>query len=127
VQKHLHPPRALLDRGLFQRVLVPNLFHRLNECRRFVAARVGEDRLPAGPEEPGYQVGEGRGVLAFVEDIGGEDEVKGSQTTDVRCAPVEEGLIRFQAQVRAGVVGREIEGSLVVVRRKYRCAAGECD
>ncbi len=66
VQKHLHPPRALLDRGLFQRVLEPNLFHRRKEYRRFVAARVGEDRLPAGPEELGYEVGESRRVLAFV-------------------------------------------------------------
>ena len=63
----------------------------------------------------------------FVEHVSGEDEIEESQTTDVRCAPVEEGLIGFEVQVRAGVVGGKVEGSLVVVRGEYRGAAGECD
>jgi hypothetical protein len=125
MQEHLHPPRALLDRDLFQRVLEPMFLHRLEKDRRFVSAGVGEDRHPTGPEEPGHQIGEGSGILAFVEDVGGEDEVERSHAPNVRRAPVEEGRIWLPAQVHAGVVGREVEGCLVVVCRQHRCTAVE--
>ncbi len=127
MQKHFYPPRALLDRGLFRRVPEPECLHRFEKDRRFVAAGVGEERLPAGCEELGYQVGEGCGVLALVEHVGGEDEVEGSKTTDVRRAPVEEGRAGFRGQVSAGVVGGEVEGGLVMVRGEYGGAPGERD
>jgi hypothetical protein len=98
--------------------------HCLQKVRRLVAAGIGEDGLRAGSEELRYQVGEGLGVLTFVEDVGGEYEVEGSDTLDVRRAPVEEGRIRLPTQVGAGVVGREVEGRLVMVRRQYCRAAG---
>ncbi len=43
----------------------------------------------------------------------------------VRNAPVEEGRLGFPAEVRAGVVGGEVQGGLVVVGREYPGAAGE--
>ena len=127
MQDHLHPPRALLDRDLLPRVLEPAFFHRHEKYGCFVAAGVGEQGLTARTQEPGYQVGEGRRVLAFVEDVGGENEVEGSQTFDVRRAPVEEGRVGLEVQVGAGVVGGEVEGGFVMVRGEDRCAAGEGD
>ena len=46
----------------------------------------------------------------------------------IRFAPVEEGsYLRLQVQVRAGVVGGEVEGGPVVIGREYTCAAGESE
>jgi len=66
MQEHLHPSRAVFDRDLFQRVLEPDFLHFLEKDRRFVAAGVGEDRLPAWCEKLRYEAGEGSGILAFV-------------------------------------------------------------
>jgi hypothetical protein len=96
VQDHLHPSPTLLDRDLLRHVLEPAFFHSLEEDRHLIAAGVGEDRLPAGIEELRHQVGEGRCVLAFVEDVGGENEAEGSQTFDFGRAPVEEGRVGFE-------------------------------
>ncbi len=105
----------------------PEFFHGFEKNRSFVAAGVGEDHLPARHEEPGYQTGEGGGVLAFVENVGGENEVERTQIFDVRRAPVEEGRPWFNVQVGAGVVEGEIQGRLVMVCGQYRGAAGEGD
>jgi hypothetical protein len=125
VQEHLYLPRVLLHRHVFRRVLESQSLHRLEEDRSFVAARVGEDRLAARREKPGYEIRQGRGVLAFVEDVRGENEVEGTHTLYVRLAPVESGGLRLQVQVRSGVMGREFEGSLVVVCREDFRTAGE--
>jgi hypothetical protein len=127
VQEHLHHSRALLDRDLFYLVLEPEFLDRPQKDGGFVAAGICEDRLSAGSEEPGNQLGEGRGVLAFVEHIRCENEVERSQIFDVRRAPVEEGRVGFLVQVGAGVVGGEVEGGLVMVCGEYHRAAGEGD
>ena len=103
----------------------PRSLHSFQEDRRFVAAGVGEDRLATGREELRYEISQSSGVLALVEDVGGENQVEGPDTLYVRFAPVEGGDIRFQVQVRAGVVGGKVEGGLVMVCREYSCAAGE--
>ncbi len=97
----------------------------LQKDRRFVTAGVGEDRLAAWREQLRYEVGEGGCVLTLVEDVRGEDQVERPDTLYVRFAPVEEGDLRFQVQVSAGVVGREVEGGLVVVRSEDFGALGE--
>jgi hypothetical protein len=127
MQEHLHLSRALLDRDLFHGVLEAVSIHSPKINGRFVAAGVGEYRLPTGGEQLRYQLGEGGGVLAFVEHVRGEDEVERSQAFDVRGAPVEERRIGVAVQVGAGVVDGEIQGGLVVVRGEYRGAAGEGD
>jgi hypothetical protein len=127
MQEHPHLARALLDRNLFHGVLEAVPFHSPQINERFVAAGVSEDRLSNGGEQLRYQIGEGHGVLAFVEHVRGEDEIEHFQALDIRRAPVEEGRIGFAVQVGAGVVGGEFQGGLVVVRGKYRGAAGEGD
>ncbi len=89
MQEHLDHSRILLHRLVLDRVPEPEALHRLQKYRRFVAAGVGEECLSAGREELGCQVGEGLGVLAFVEHVGGENEVEGPDTLDLRLAPVE--------------------------------------
>ena len=125
MQEHLYLPRGLIHCQLLRRILETQFLYCLEEDRRFVAAGVGEDRLAAGCEELRREIREGGGVLAFVENVGGENEVEGTYTLDVRFAPVEENRLGLQAKVRAGVVGREVEGGLVVVCRENFRAAGE--
>lgn len=127
MQEYLHVFRASFNHHILRKILKPVSLHRPQKVRRFVAAGVGEERLSAWREELRYQVGEGLGVLAFVEHVGGENEVESSDTPDVRRAPVEEGRIWLPTQVLTGIVGGEIEGGLVVVCRQYRRAAGERD
>src|SRR5215207_1118535 len=79
------------------------------------AAGVGEEGLPDRREQSQDQVREGRGVPSLVEHIGGEDEVEGPETIELRREPVEEHGRRLPAQVGAGVVGYEVEGGTVVV------------
>jgi hypothetical protein len=125
VQEHFHSSRRLLDDDRFRCILEPESLYSFQKDQRFVATRVGEDRLAAGREQPRYEVGEAGSVLTLVEDVRGEDQVKGPKTRYVRFAPVERGDLRFQIQVRADVVGREVEGGLVVVRSKDFGALGE--
>ena len=125
MQQHLDPPRALLDRSLFHRILETLPLHSLEEDGRSVTAGVGEDRLATWREQLRYELGEGSGVLTLVEDVRGENEVEGTHTPDVRRAPVEKDRIGFPIQVSAGVVSREVEGRFVMVRREYSRAAGE--
>jgi hypothetical protein len=66
-----------------------------------------------------------RDVPSLVEYVGGKDEVEGSGAFRIRRVPVEERGLWLAAQVRPGVMGGEIEGGLVVVRRENVCAAGE--
>src|SRR5829696_3517422 len=94
------------------------LLYRPKEDRRFVTARIGEDRLTAGREQLWYEVGEGGCVLTLVEDVRGEDQVESSHTRYVRLAPVEKRDLRFLVQVGAGVVGCELKSGLIVVRSK---------
>jgi hypothetical protein len=125
VQEHLHTSRRLLDGDLFRCILETESFHNFQKDRRFVTAGVGEDRLAAGRKELRYEVSESNCVLTLVEDIRGEDQVEGPHTPYVRFAPVEDGDLRFLVQVSVCVVGREVEGSLVVVRSKDFGAVGE--
>lgn len=127
MQEHFHLSRTLLHHRIFRRILETLLLHRFQEDRSFVSAGVGEDRLAAWREELGYEIRQGRGVLAFVENISGENEVVDAKTPDIRLAPVEHGDLGFPLQVRAGVVGGEVEGGLVVIGREYFRAAGEGD
>ena len=115
----------MLDRSLLRGILESQVLHGLQEDRRFVTAGVGEDRLATWRQEFRYEVSEDRGVLTLVEDIRGENEVEHPDTLCVRFAPVEKGRIRFPVQVRDGVVGGKVEGSIVMVCRQYSCAAGE--
>src|SRR5215203_4276971 len=126
VQEHLDSPRALLDRGLLCRVLKALLFHSVQKDRRFVAAGVGEDRLAAWREELRDEISEGRGVLALVQDICGDNELEGAHAPDLRLPPVESEYLRFQIEIRAGVVGRKLQCGLVVVCSQDFGAPGEC-
>ena len=125
MQEHLHSSRALLDCGLFHRDFEPAFLHSFQKDRRFVAAGVGEDRLAAGRQELRYEIGEGGGVLALVQYICGEYQIEGPETLQARFAPVEGGDLRFQVQVRAGIVDRKVEGGLVVVGREHARAPGQ--
>jgi hypothetical protein len=124
VQEHLYTSRRLLDGDLFRCILEPVSLHSFQKDRRFVTAGVGEDRLAAGRKELRYEVSESKGVLTLVEDVSGEDQVERPNTLYVRFAPVEGGDLRFQVQVSADVVGREVEGGLVVVRSEDFGALG---
>ena len=126
MQENLYRSRALLYRRILCRVLEPASFHSFQKDRRFVATGIGDNRLAAWREEPRYEVSEGGGVLALVENIRSDNQVEGPQTPYVRFAPVEAGDLRFQIKVRAGIEGCEIEGGPVVVCREHSCAAGEC-
>jgi len=125
VKEHLHASRALLDGGLFRRVHEPESLHSFQEDRGFGTAGVGEDRLAAGREQFRYEVGEGGGVLALVEDVRGENQIEGPKILCFWFAPVEQDRIRFKVQIRADIVGRKVDGGLVVVCRAYPRAAGE--
>ena len=127
MQEHLYSSRTLLYRRFLCHVVEAQSLHRLEEDRSFVPARVGEDRFAAGREQVRYEAGEGGGIFALVKDVCGEDQVEGPHTPYVRLAPVENGDLRFQAQVRAGVVGGEVEGRFVVVRSEDFGAAGESE
>jgi hypothetical protein len=125
MQEHHHLPRGLLYRRIVYFILESQPLHSLEEDRCFVTTRVGEDRLAAGREELRDQVGQSRDVLALVEYVRRENEVESSQASHFWLAPVEESRAGFLTKVRTGVVGREVEGCLVVVRREDFCAAGE--
>ena len=71
------------------------------------------------------EIREGRNAPSLVEHVGGEDEVEGPEPLHVGRVPVEERGLRFPAQVRPGVVDREVEGGFVVVGRENFCAARE--
>jgi hypothetical protein len=126
---HHYPnlPPALLYHHVCRRVLESPFLHQLEKQRRVLAPGVGEDGFAARFEHPGDEVRESRGVPPLVKHVGGEDEVEGSETFRIRRVPVEERGLRLAAQVRPGVVGGEIEGRLVVVRRENSCAASEGD
>ena len=126
VQEHLHRSRRLLDGDLLRYILETESLHSFQKDRRFVAAGVGEDRLASGRKQLRYEVSEGRGVLTLVENVRGKDQVEDTNTRYVRPAPVESGDLRLQTQVRTGIIGREVEGGLVVVRSKDFGALGEC-
>jgi hypothetical protein len=125
VQEDHHPSRIPLHRSLLSHVFESQPPHGAHKDRRFIAAGVGEDRLAIGREQLRYEVSEGGGVLTLVEDIRSENQVEGPETPYVGFTPVEVYRIRFQFKVRASIVGREIEGCLVMVSREYSCAAGE--
>ncbi len=101
------------------------LRHQIEKQRRATAPGVGEDGVAGGREEPGHEIREGRDAPPLVEHVGGEDEVEGPEA--LRRVPVEEGGPRLPSQVRPGVVGREVEGCLVVVGRENSRAACEGD
>ncbi len=120
-------PPDLLHSHLLCGLFESPLLHQLEKERRILAPGVGEDGLAAGLEQVGDQAREGESVPPLVEYVGGEDEVEGSESLRIRRVPVEEGGLRLEIQVRHDVVGCEIEGSLVVVRRGNRGAAREGD
>ena len=93
----------MLDGDLLGPIFETLRLYRPEEDGRFVTAGIGEDRLAAGREQPWYEVGEGGRVLTLVEDVRSEDEVELPDTPYVRCAPVEDGDLRFEIQVSAGV------------------------
>jgi hypothetical protein len=66
-------------------------------------------------------------VPPLVEYVGCEDEVEGSEAPRIRRVPVEGRGLRLATQVSPGVVGGEIEGRLVVVRRDNLGATREGD
>ena len=127
MQEHLHAFRALVGHRIFNNVLEPVFLHRLQKDRRLVAAGVGEDRLSPWREKPRYKAGEGPGILAFVEYVGGQDEVESPDTADLGRAPVEEHRVRLPTEIGTRVVDGEVEGGFVVVRSQYRRAAGKRD
>jgi hypothetical protein len=127
VQEHLYHSRILLHRLVLDRIPEPVSLHRPQKDRRLVAAGVGEERLSAWREKLRYKVGEGYSVLAFVEHVGGQDEVESPDAVGLRRTPVEEHFVWLATEIGTCVVDREVEGGLVVVRRKYRRTAGERD
>jgi hypothetical protein len=120
-------PPDLLYLHFLGRVFESPLLHQLEKDQRILAPGVGEDGLTARLEQFGDQVREGQSVPPLVEYVGGEEEIEGSETLRIRRVPVEERGLRLAIQVRPGVVGGEIEGGLVVVRRDNRGAAPEGD
>ena len=117
----------MLDDDLLGPIFETLLLHLPEEDGPFVAAGIGEDRLAGRREQPWYEVGEGGCVLTLVEDVRGKDQVEGPHTLYVRFAPVEDGDLRLEVQVSAGVMCREVEGGLVVVRSKDIGVLGERD
>ncbi len=101
--------------------------HQLKKKWRALAPGTSEDGLAARGEQPGDEVREGQGIPPLVEHVGGEDAFEGSEALRLRRAPVKESSLWLLAQVRPGVVGGEIEGGLVVVRRENLSAACESD
>jgi hypothetical protein len=125
VHQHPDPSPALLHHYALRRVLEPPLPHQLEEQRRVLAPGVGEDGLAARREQLGHEIREGRSAPSLVEHVGGENQVEGPEPLHVGRVPVEERGLRFPAQVRPGVVDREVEGGFVVVSRENFCATRE--
>jgi hypothetical protein len=126
---HQHPdlsPALLHQHGL-RCILESSLLHQLEEQRRVFAPGVGEQGLTARSEELRHEVREGRNAPPLVEHVGGEDDVEVLEPLHVRCVPVEERDVRCPAQVRPGIVDREVEGGPVIVRRPSLRAAREGD
>jgi hypothetical protein len=115
----------MLDGYLFGPIFETLLLHLPEEDGRFVASGIGEDRPAGRREQLWYEAGEGGCVLALVEDVRCKDQVEGPHTPYVRFAPVEDRDLRLEVQVSAGVVYREVEGGLVVVRSEDIGATGE--
>jgi hypothetical protein len=124
---HHHPDlsSALLHHHAPGRVLEPALLNQPEEQWRVLAPGVGEDGLAARREQLGHEIRERWNAPPLVEHVGGEDEVEGPEPLHVGRVPVEERGLRFQAQVRPGVVDREVEGGFVVVGREDSCATRE--
>jgi hypothetical protein len=127
MHQHLNTAFALIYPHVLRRVLESPFLHQLEKQRRVLASGVGEDGLAARRKQPRHEVRESLGVTPFVEHVGGEDEVEGSDTFRIRRVPVEERGLWFLAHVSPGVVGGEIERGLVVISRKDLRAAGEGD
>jgi hypothetical protein len=127
VHQHLDPSPTLLHPHALRPVLESAVLHQLEKRRRGLASGVGEQGLAVRREQLGDEIREGRGVPPLVEHVGGEDTFEGSEALRLRRVPVEERGLRLAAQVRPGVVGGEVEGGLVVVRRENFGAAGESD
>ncbi len=125
MQQHRDPPPALIHHDALRRVLEPPLIHQLEEQRGVLAPGVGEDGLAAWREQLGHELRESQSAPPLVEHVGGEDEVEGPEPLQVGGVPVEERYLRLQANIRPGVVDREVEGCLVVVGRENLCAARE--
>jgi hypothetical protein len=99
--------------------------HQIEKQRSVLAPGVGEEGFAARREEPGHQISEGRNAPPLVEHVGGEEEIEDPET--LWRVPVEERGPRLPTQVRPGVVDREVQGRLVVVRRENSRAAREGD
>jgi hypothetical protein len=127
VYKYSDLPPALLHQHVLRCIFESPLLHQLEKQRRILAPGIGEDGLTARLEQFWDEISEDRSVPPLVENVGSEDEIKRSETFRIRCVPVEERGFRLVAQVRPGVVGGEIEGGLVVVRRENFRAASEGD
>jgi hypothetical protein len=106
-------------------MLEPVSLHGFQKDRRFVTAGVGKDRLAAWREQLRYEISESNCVLTLVEDVRGEDQIERPDTLYVRFAPIENRDLRVLIQVSASVVGREVEGGLVVIRSEDFGAPGE--
>jgi hypothetical protein len=126
---HHHPdlPSALLHQHVLCCVLESSFTHQPEEQRRVLAPGVGEQGLAARGEQLRHEIREGHNAPPLVEYVGSEDEVEGSQRPRLWRVPVEERGLWCAAQVRAGVVDREVEGGSVVVGRENPCAARESD
>ena len=128
MQQHSYHSPVMLHRRVLRVDPEPSLLHHPEEHRGVVAPGVGEDGFAFWGEQFGNQVRQRHGVWALVEHVSAEDEVKGRWMRHVRSTPVEEDGLGFLAEIRAGVVGREVEGGRVVVRREYPGTASEgCD
>jgi hypothetical protein len=127
VHQYLNTSPALIHHHAPRRSPKSPFLHQLEKQWRVLAPGVGEQGLAARGEQPGDEVREGRGVPPLVEHVGGEDAFEGSEALRLRRVPVEERSLWLAAQVRPGVVGGEIEGGPVVVRRENLSTACEGD
>src|SRR5918995_2233882 len=123
VQKYPNLPLSLLHHHALRRDPKPSRFYRLEESGCGGTPGIGEEGLAVRREQLRHEVREGRSVPPLVEHVGGEDEIEGRQV--VGGEPVEQRGLRLPADVRAGVVGGEVEGCRVVVGREDPRPAGE--
>ena len=126
VHQHRHAAFPSRDDRLLRRDPKAFSLHLNQKLGRGLATRVGDQGRGTRLQQPRDQAGEQRYVPALVKHVRGVHEVEGAlQLPELRGAPVEQASLGLASEVRPRVVGREVEGGLVVVRRQRSGGAFE--